>query len=432
MAALCLGASLLLLQRTVRNLTSPAAALITLAIAVCWLALLPHDDYVHYSSELVPGLLLVGAAALITHPDSGRGYWRLWLSGLILGVIPWTKLQAIPIGAALGLWALWRVNWEDEEGSRRWVKVLSLIGAALLPTIVMLFWIGGAGAWHDFRQSYLIANLSYAGSKPLAHMLRDMGALLFLHPITFTWFLTVACLALLAGVIPGRPFEGVSLRSFCFAMVWLAAAMFAIVKPVTQFGHYQLFIVFPLGVLGGLLVQPVVRFPVPVRWKAAILGLCLVPALGILGPSVFKTHWAALSKRSDATPMVSDQQWLLERFRAHAPHARSLAIWGWAPSLYVETGIPPATRHAIHHFLHAPHQARAFLRASFLRDLQAELPDAIVLIDILHLHPLLGPSETIDKAFPELARILQENYHINQGEQRGEIGMWVCTRKRTS
>ena len=57
---------------------------------------------------------------------------------------------------------------------------------------------------------------------------------------------------------------------------------------------------------------------------------------------------------------------------------RSLAIWGWMPGVYVLTGIPPATRDAIGHFVitHGPYES--YFRHRFVSDLRASKPDLFV------------------------------------------------------
>src|SRR4029077_7071750 len=56
----------------------------------------------------------------------------------------------------------------------------------------------------------------------------------------------------------------------------------------------------------------------------------------------------------------------------------SLAIWGWVPGVYLLTGMPPATRDAIGHFVITEGAMQPYFRARFLNDLRAHEPDLFV------------------------------------------------------
>ena len=60
----------------------------------------------------------------------------------------------------------------------------------------------------------------------------------------------------------------------------------------------------------------------------------------------------------------------------HSVH--SIAIWGWTPGVYVPTGIHPATRDSIGHFVITLGPLEAYFRGRFLNDLRRAKPDLFI------------------------------------------------------
>lgn len=56
----------------------------------------------------------------------------------------------------------------------------------------------------------------------------------------------------------------------------------------------------------------------------------------------------------------------------------SMAIWGWVPGVYVLTGIPPATRDAIGHFVISKGPLQGYFRKRFVNDLRSKVPDLFI------------------------------------------------------
>ena len=88
----------------------------------------------------------------------------------------------------------------------------------------------------------------------------------------------------------------------------------------------------------------------------------------------------------------------------------SLAIWGWTPGVYVLTGVPPATRDAIGHFVISAGPLQAYFRGRFLNDLRRAMPD--VFIDAVAPGAFLW-YWTGDEGYetdPELQRFIDQYY----------------------
>ena len=95
--------------------------------------------------------------------------------------------------------------------------------------------------------------------------------------------------------------------------------------------------------------------------------------------------------------------------RHFAPAIQSLAVWGWAPYLYVDLGIPPGTRDAGYASLNDGNPSQEFMRAAFMRDLAASAPQVIVDTED---YIIRGARQTAPSSFPALAAFLRANYQL--------------------
>jgi hypothetical protein len=93
---------------------------------------------------------------------------------------------------------------------------------------------------------------------------------------------------------------------------------------------------------------------------------------------------------------------------------RSMAIWGWAPGVYVSAGLPPATRDSITQHAITQGPVQQYYRDRFLEDLHANPPDLFI--------DAVVPSEFANwtswsadsgyQSFPELHRYIDANYDL--------------------
>ncbi|MBA4136009.1 MAG: hypothetical protein C0518_01680 [Opitutus sp.] len=422
-AALTLVAILLLCHRTAAKLFDPAAAIAGTVAVAAWLSVNQQPDFLQFASEL-PSLVLLfaGLAAGVGRDGRAATQWgSLAFAGLCLGLIPWAKLQAAPIAAFAGLWL-----WIDAlRGSpvRRIARAATLAAAAILPSAIMLAWLARTGALEQFQRSYLETGLLYSGSKSFAQSARD---LLELFTGRYVSPLALAGVALLAFAIwraPSAEFRStLRRRAPALALIGflVVAAIGACVKPQTQFPHYQFFLVFPTGLLiaaaldlaGAAKLGPIAlqsRFGFGAVLVALALGPLLAQAPG------FDTVRSTLGiLRLDPLTIIQARRAAV--VRAAAPDARSLAVWGWEPGLYVSLQLPPSTRHAINHFLLLPGPHRQYLRETFLTDLLIERPEVVV--SVTGGFSLMNADD--DGRFLELERLLTTNYVLAARERMSD------------
>jgi hypothetical protein len=115
--------------------------------------------------------------------------------------------------------------------------------------------------------------------------------------------------------------------------------------------------------------------------RAAIAVACgLIVALSYTGIGLryvqyaHSALWDRRLERSDPIGRIAEA--VKDLAKDHP--ARSLAIWGWTPAVYVRTGIPPATRDAIGHYVITRGPFVSYFRKRFVRDLRDKMPDVFM------------------------------------------------------
>jgi hypothetical protein len=226
-------------------------------------------------------------------------------------------------------------------------------------------------------------------------------------------------------VIPGWRAAGVPVRNVLVAAALLAVAnAFAVVKPKDIFPHYLIFLIQPITLLAGcVLVIVTAGFPKPAGRKLAMVTFvsCM---FGLMLPDMsyklWKTREVWLMREKKDLRIANE----IDRV---APGARSMAIWGWMPSLHVQTGIAPATRHAISHYLIEPGPSQSHLRGSFMADIRREKPDLIVDAVADGCFTCGGWWDSTKRldSFPDFGDHVQRNYVLASEQNLGKADMPV-------
>jgi hypothetical protein len=380
-------------------------AMAGLAMMAAWLVCQQGPDFLQYSSEVLPVLLL--SLALAAAASGGAGYY---VAAVLLGLVPWSKLQAAPIGVVVGAWMLARILWPPAHKGAplpmgRFRTASMVLGLSLLPTIILIVLVARGGALEEMWRSYFVANLYYAGP------FDALGFVSRLLHAEWDWRVAPWSLVLLATWGAGLATRGNWIRRFeWLGFGSLAWAVFLIswcvcCRPEESFEHYQ-FLLLPgmvlltAGTLGALQGDTPAWAAVSRCFfggVAAYLVLNLIPAVSSMREMMTEPY-----------PPAADAKLVLSRIEEVAPGSQGIAIWGWFPSLYVESGKPPATRHAIPHFLYGKNPSRDYLRSTYMADLLAERPQVFVDAHIRRLDRYFA-RDPISK-FPALYDYVRANF----------------------
>ncbi len=88
-----------------------------------------------------------------------------------------------------------------------------------------------------------------------------------------------------------------------------------------------------------------------------------------------------------------------------------MSIWGWQPKLYVLTGVIPATRDSISHYVVSGGPYQSYFRSRYLGDLAKSRPP--IFVDTIANGAWLWHSwsdKDAHESFPELDKFINENY----------------------
>jgi hypothetical protein len=423
-AALVLAATLLASACAARRLFGDAPAMFGLAAGSWWLAWAPVQEFEHYASELMPCLLISLALAAMARARQGPHAfdWRRGLlAGILVGLVPWGKLQAGPVALALGAWGVADALYKRPRPCLAYVT--AMIGGAIAPSAILLGWVLAAGAGPEFWRAYILGGLYHAPSKSWELQLSNVRDLLSIQP-SAPWFWDSAVLAI--GVVVLRrqlAQRAVGRRALVLTGVLVAAGLYVTLRPITQWGHYAFFCLTPLMLAAALCARfalgddggGAIGATDPRRRAGwAILAVALLPLP--VAAFLYKGDFQDVSQKWNYTQshVFDTQHFIAQAVRYYVPHPESLAVWGWEPSLYVDLGLPPAVRSAGYAFLKDGNPSEGLLRDAFIRDLEQSKPQVIVDVeDFIYRGQRLAPPEI----FPELVDYLQENYRlVGQGK----------------
>jgi hypothetical protein len=404
-------------------------------------------SFVAYCSEHVPdALLALGCWSLLTAwRQSGAGppsLARLFTAGVLLGAVPFAKLQGTPIAAVAVAGAVWFTLFDhSSDWHRRWRALGAIFsGAATVPAII-LGMVMACGLWSDFIYSYILDNIRFGSGQLTPRTFINLDSIHFAGGREFTWTEAPRMLIELGGSIFGfnEFFLWLVVVGACGLLLFpwftrwhrrcamLSAAMLffaalAAMAPGRAFIHYLQLAIFPAGLFGGLIAGAVLQnvpregfiTGVSVRVLRAVVIVAFLSCA--LGPQIWwRVHEPQpfIGQFTATQGALAQSEVSREILRRASPGER-LAIWGWMPMFWVETGLLQATRDGNSQRQSDPYRYRDYFRARYLRDLSRTRPP--VFIDAVGVGNLYyeNRAKIAHETFPELRDYIADNYHLVQ------------------
>jgi hypothetical protein len=354
---------------TIRRMSGLLAGMLFALPLAAFLAFNENNEFQHYSSELLPAVLLTASMLLAPLAANGRCSglpWRSLGCGLLLGAVPFAKLQAVPVALAIGGFVAGGLLISRCEGRLK-AAALLLVGPALW-TAAFLLPLLATGQLATFYLSYI---------KWASMYVRESLSLLELHKLIASDELLrslvylVGVLSVTAGLL-GRSVP--SRWAAALAVAACLAGAFAVVRPGNAFPHYLMLLVPFLVICGGVLSR------LDQRWKkvaflAAYVGVVFLGRGGLEG--------AIRRRLAGTSPFATEPRYPLELKGHHlfswvADSDSDLFIWGWMPQWYLAAGLSPATREAHTNAQIVESSLREYFRGRLLEDLRRSAPKVIV------------------------------------------------------
>lgn len=296
-----------------------------------------NNDFLHYSSELLPTTIsIISAWFFIASCKDERGFEPnklfIILSGFLLGAIPFAKLQAAPMAAAIIL-----VQASSIIVSKSPIKNLTLF--AVSGSIASLTYLGPLffnGEFHHFLNSYILWLPIY-----LSPMSSSLGfiQMILSDSLLASVFVVVICLLAIFSIKNENDVELGRRRPIVFYFIFLlfAASVYSVVRPGRGFTHYLNLVIPPALLFVGYLGAKN-RFSSN-SWSFKLI--CILPVAYFLcfSPQVIsRPPVTQTAKKALQSPQLFS--YLLTR------PGESLFVWGWSAHWYIYSGLVPAARDA--------------------------------------------------------------------------------------
>lgn len=383
-----ISACLWLLFRTARLWFGEPAARLALLPLVLVLGLTQNGDFLHYNSELVPLLLLSLSyylyAKLLAQDQPRIGHMAL--IGLLLGMVPFGKLQAVPLAATVGLFAAISIlTRRNLTLGTKVVHIAALGAGGLVFPLLFVAFMWSNGVYRDFETFYIIGNLRYASDTNQLQSI--LGLPEFLQKSgSFDWYTKLAIGVWLIGLVVAiRHRVQLSRKTwerFGFITTLLVATLFSITRTGSGYLHYLFFLTGPLLLGSAYGWEQISRHLANWRWMGAAATAVILVLFGVQTildyrrsipinpyPSEWQNGWAV------------QQSPVSKEIAKYAKPGEKLVVWGWRCDYYVQAQMPQGVaenhtiRSAYDHPLQMTYQQR-YVR-NFVRSFPPVFVDAV-------------------------------------------------------
>ncbi|GAA4468266.1 hypothetical protein GCM10023189_53260 [Nibrella saemangeumensis] len=380
--------SLWLLFRTAQVWFGTRAARLALLPLVLLLGLTRNGDFIHYSSELVPVALLSWGYYLYARHlnNSVPSVRHIALIGLLMGMVPFGKLQGTPLAAVVGLFVALDVLFRQRLTASDKIRRLGALGAGGLafPALaVLLAWLGGV--YDDFVTFYIVGNVQYAGEYRLVENLLRLPYF-FRKGTEFDWLvkLTIGVwlVALVVGLLRGFRRGRLPWMVVGFLATLLPVTLYAITRTGSEYVHYLFFLMGPLMLWLAYGWSVILASLQQTRGVVAIGGLVSAVFLGMFAVDA----WQLYQQGMPLNPYPSNRQegWRLQQtpvstvITKYADPGEKLAVWGWRCDYYVQAQMPQgvAENHTIRSVFDNP--LKEAYQRRYYRNMTQSLPPVFV------------------------------------------------------
>ncbi len=393
-------------------------ARVALLIPLIFLAFTQETDYIHYSSEQLPLLLLNICLALLailsqkkkefTFQEKKVPVWPAYGLGFVAGMLPFAKLQAVPQALLLVVGGIYFTYQYFVKNQNSKPLLLLILGGVSFP-VMALIWMLIQGVFQDFIDFYILGNAVYAGGSGLADVPTQFGKLVLLSP-DFMALLSVAAVVTLLGFVFGkqelvRPQSTPNLSISVLILGYGLVAVYAATKSGNLFVHYLNFCVYPLGLAAALGISRIED-----KMNIALAGpLLLLGWFGVQDAIGFYENRQLNSFVSVGARTLPESQ-VVQAIRPYVKPGDQMVVWGWQCRYYVEAQLAQGTAENHSERSIYQHPLREEYRARYLSDIKRNQP--AIFIDAVGKNSVwLGDKATQGyQSFPELAAYIDKNY----------------------
>lgn len=406
---LLLGGSLCFFFDVCARRFGALSAKLSVVAALVALTLATSGDFLVYNGEMAVDFTLALGVWLADRSSSmdaagpvpTRARRRRWLfaAGAVIGLVPWVKLQGLPLAAVVAVIVILVTG----------RRALPFVAGTLCSNAVFLLYVAAIGALPDFYEGYVRFATSYvdreghdaAGllQKYLMHGWMMRGDLaLPRSPFGLFVFLAGVTIYVERSRVFGR-------RDILACLLFLIAGLYAVIRPGNPFPHYFLLLTLPFVALmasslsSGIRSREMGRFTALAFFTVTIL-LPVVSRLAS-GPKSLDVRLADVKARLPA------EEAILRRARP----GDKLVVWGWMSAYHVATQLPQGVRYSdMWQLWELPHYPN--FERTFLRDLSERKPRFFLDVASAGMTMFHDPVRHGVSQFPGIVAILERDYEL--------------------
>lgn len=365
------------------------------------------SDFTAYNSEFVSILMLSAATFMaVRQYYKGLSASAVLAAGFLLGSLLYAKFQNVPMGLVIaGFMGIQLIQ------KRQFRLLAGFILAGISPTLLINLYYYSKGAIDQFWINYLFNYFEYSFTtqfQPLPMLERfhpvRIGRFI-LHYYQSRLYFSALFFAVLFGMIylirEKQYHKAIQSSLFIFCLLLTVSSLYAILQSGNSFGHYQLYLLFPL-----IFMVAVSGKFISSQRLSVLLILIMIGTAGQVFTNILYSY-----DRLPAEPTRSDQE-IVDVITQNSTSADNMVIWGWVDRLHYlsRRACGYAMVHTHHLFLHES-RLLPVREARFLQDLETNKP-AIFIEDTEGLHsPLPYMFRKMDD-YPVIREYINRNYTV--------------------
>jgi hypothetical protein len=406
MGLICTALAIYFLFRALVNFFREKTARIAILAPTLLLSFTQEIDFVHYSSEQVPVLLLSACLLFLSRLIENKGLIlrnNLYL-GLLAGMVPFAKLQAVPIAVVIVFFAYWTC-FQHYKKTKSLHPILILTIAGLSFPLLVLGLTVSFDVFDDLIDFYILGNVIYAGGNSTpsiaGQFLKIVGLSTDFQAFTFVTLLSLA--AVVGFRLLQKTYLGGAKKIVAMLVGILSlASIYAVTKSGNDFIHYLNFCIACWTLLAAFGIH-----------KMGIKGV-LVPGTLLLW--FLANDIISYRRHQPLNAFISDQATTLEQspvvkeLKKYTNENDYMVVWGWQCRYYVEAQLAEGTSENHSERSIFVHDLQEKYRSRYLSDIRRTTP--AVFVDAVGKNSVWVQDRKTQgfENFPALAEIIHTQY----------------------
>lgn len=399
-----------------RNAVNTLFALIIISPLLSFYAFTKSGEFLHYSSEQLSVFFIVFAIYLcfrLSQLQPFKRYLQIILVGLIIGAIPFAKLQAVPVAIILWCWIVYQIL-INYKMNRSLNEIYVFMISFLLPSLFFLFPLLINNEISHFYNSYILWALNYV-SEPLNFnnfvnlLTHDVGINIFNLYIQSTLFL-FAILMIFSKSFSSKE----SKKTIWLVILIVLSSYYIVIKPGRSFPHYIHFFIPILIIVLGFQFEMILK-----AFRSMLIKILIY--LGIL--FIFSNQLFLMYKQYGEKETIQNLKTLLNSFNSLVHNKNlydfltinkseniSLLTWGWMSDYYINKNIIPASREGMNQNQILNSNLQQYFQNRLINDINESKPNIIIDAVYKGAFGFANNEKYGIKSFNELSTIINNNY----------------------